>query len=251
MRTDERLKVIYETATSMVTRTPEAWAKYLAFASQIYKYPFDNALLIYAQEPNATMLAAKEIWKRVGREPIDKAKYIAVCEYQNAKNSLKYLFDVSQTSGNTVPKQWAADESMQTPLALVLSERYNLGTPYLSMAVSQLIYEAMEQSFEQYMQDFELDIEGHFFSELPKDGLYTQIRAIIEASARIFIYSVAEQPYRIPTYRPCPRFLTLIPFPLPPGWKHRDRDIQAHPVRNRTHRKIIRKGKERIPWRTN
>lgn len=189
MRTDERLKVIYETAASMVTRTPEAWAQYLTFAARIYKYPFDNALLVYAQDPNATMLATKEIWKRVGRDPVEQAKKIAVCEYKDAKNSLKHLLDVSQTSGSTVPKQWAADENMQTPLALALSERYNLGTPYLSMSVGQLVYEAMEQSFEQYMQDFELDIEGHFFSELPKDGLYVQIREIVEASARIFISS--------------------------------------------------------------
>jgi N12 class adenine-specific DNA methylase len=173
----------------MITRTPEAWSKYLAFASRIYKYPFDNALLIYVQEPNATMLATKEIWKRVGREPIDRAKYIAVCEYKNAKNSMKYLFDISQTNGTTIPKQWIADESMQTPLALMLSERYNLDNPYLSMVMGQLVHEAIEQSFEQYMQDFELDIKGHFFSELPKDGLYSQIQEVIEASAQIFICS--------------------------------------------------------------
>ncbi|MEN3005952.1 SNF2-related protein [Dehalobacterium formicoaceticum] len=189
MRTDERLKIIYETATSMITRTPEAWVKYLDFASRIYKYPFDNALLVYAQEPNATMLATKEIWKRVGRDPIARAKQIAVCEYKNAKNSLKYLLDVTQTTGNTIPKQWTVDENMQISLALALSGRYNLDNPYLSMVIGQFVHEAMEQSFEQYMQDFELDIEGHFFAELPKDGLYAQIREIIEASARIYVSS--------------------------------------------------------------
>ncbi|SHH68060.1 SNF2-related protein [Desulfosporosinus lacus] len=189
MRDDERLKVIYETATSIIIRTPEAWAEYLAFASRIYKYSFDNALLVYAQDPGASMLATKEIWKRVGRDPIDKAKHIAVCEYKNARNSLKYLFDVSQTNGHTLPKQWTADESRQPLLALRLSERYNLNNPYLSLIISQLVHEAMEQSFEQYMQDFELDIAGHFFAELPKDGLYAQIREIVEASAQIFVCS--------------------------------------------------------------
>lgn len=189
MRTDERLKIIYETAASMITRTPEAWANYLSFASRIYKYPFDNALLVYAQDPNATMLATQEIWKRVGRNPVVKAKQIAVCEYKNAKSSLKYLLDVSQTTGNTIPKQWTVDENMQTALALALSGRYNLDNPYLSMVIGQFTHEAMEQSFEQYMQDFELDIEGHFFAELPKDGLYAQIQEIIKASTRLFVSS--------------------------------------------------------------
>lgn len=206
MKIDERLKIIYETATSMITRTPEAWAKYLSFAAQIYKYPFDNALLIYAQEPIATMLATIEIWKRVGRDPIDKAKYIAVCEYKNAKNSLKYLFDVSQTSGNSMPLHWTIKENMQTPLALALSERYNLGNPYLSMAIGQLVHEAMNQSFEQYMQDFNLDIKGHFFSELPKDGLYSQIREVVEASAQIFICSRCD----IPAPQSCIQTLSTI-----------------------------------------
>lgn len=189
MRTDERLKIIYETAVSMVTRTPETWAKYLDFASRIYKYPFDNALLVYAQDPSASMLATKEIWGRVGRSPADKAKQIAVCEYKNAKNSLKYLLDVTQTVGSVTPQQWTADKNMQTLLALALSERYNLDNPYLGAVIGQFVHATMEQSFEQYMQDFELDIEGHFFAELPKEGLYAQIREITEASARIFVSS--------------------------------------------------------------
>ncbi|ACV61357.1 hypothetical protein Dtox_0419 [Desulfofarcimen acetoxidans DSM 771] len=45
MEESVRLQIIYETAVSMVTRTPEAWAEYLRFASRFYKYPFDNALL--------------------------------------------------------------------------------------------------------------------------------------------------------------------------------------------------------------
>lgn len=194
MRADERLKVIYENASSMVTRTPEAWTRYLAFASRIYKYSFDNALLVYAQDPSAIMLATKEIWKSVGRDPIQQAKQIAVCEYKNVKDSLKYLLDVSQTGGNTIPSQWTADENMQTLLARALSERYNLAAPDLETAVGQLIHQVIEHMFEQYMQGFRLDIEGHFFSGLPKDGLYTQIRELAETSARIFISSRCGMP---------------------------------------------------------
>jgi len=187
VREDERLSVIYETAVGIITRTPTAWTDYLAFGSRVYKYPFDNALLIYAQDPTATMLATKDIWQRVGRLPIAKAKNIAVCEYKDSKNTLKYLLDVSQTAGNVLPVQWNLEEKVRTPLALELSKRYNLSVQTLEEVSEQLVQEVIKHSFEQYMQDFELDIQGHFFAELPKDGLYKELRDITAASANIFI----------------------------------------------------------------
>ncbi|WP_042315277.1 hypothetical protein [Desulfofarcimen acetoxidans] len=46
MEESARLQIIYETAVSRVTRTPEAWAEYLRFTLRLYKYPFENALLV-------------------------------------------------------------------------------------------------------------------------------------------------------------------------------------------------------------
>ncbi|WP_157862819.1 hypothetical protein [Desulfofarcimen acetoxidans] len=45
MEESARLQIIHEAVVSMVTRTPDAWAECLRFASRLYKYPFDNALL--------------------------------------------------------------------------------------------------------------------------------------------------------------------------------------------------------------
>lgn len=183
----ERMAVIYETAASMITRTPEAWADFLTFAARIYKYPFDNALLVYTQDKSAAMLATEAVWQRVGRSPIEHARNIAVCEYGKGEESLKYLLDVSQTQGPEAPKPWMVDESRQTPVALALGEKYNIASEDLSGVIAQLIHRSLEQDFAAYMQDFELDIDGHFFSTLPKEGLYEQVREMVEASARILI----------------------------------------------------------------
>lgn len=187
MEETTRLKIIYNVAASMVTRTPEAWAAYLRFASRIYKYPFDNALLVYAQDPDATMLATEDIWKRVGRVPIEQAKRIAVCEYNRAGETLKYLLDISQTKGPTAPEIWKAEKIVQPILATALLEHYNTYSPSLAGAIATLTHQAAKQSFSQLMRDFETDTSGHFFSELPQDGLFSQIQEIAEASARIFI----------------------------------------------------------------
>ena len=56
MRPYEKLKTIYEIASRMIVRGEGAWKDYLSFAARIHKYSFDNALLVYAQNPNAHTL---------------------------------------------------------------------------------------------------------------------------------------------------------------------------------------------------
>jgi len=187
MEESVRLQIIYETAASMVTRTPEAWAEYLRFASQLHKYPFDNALLVYAQDPDAALLATEAVWQRVGRAPMEQARRIAVCEYSRAGETLKYLLDVSQTTGPAAPEIWKVEKEVQPILASALLERYNTSSPYLADAIARLVHEAINQGFEPLMRDFELDTGSHFFAELPQDGLFSQIREIAAASARIFV----------------------------------------------------------------
>lgn len=57
MRRVERLQSLYESAIADLTRSGNAWTDFLSFAASIYKYSFDNMLLIYSQNPEATMLA--------------------------------------------------------------------------------------------------------------------------------------------------------------------------------------------------
>ena len=37
-----------------VTRSTAEWKRYLSVSSHLFKYPFDDQLLIYAQRPDAT-----------------------------------------------------------------------------------------------------------------------------------------------------------------------------------------------------
>ncbi|QQZ61234.1 hypothetical protein JI735_33535 [Paenibacillus sonchi] len=63
----DMLQVIYKSAVSQISLSPKNWMNYLEFAAGIYKYSFDNSLLIYAQNPTATMLAPLPLWNQIGR----------------------------------------------------------------------------------------------------------------------------------------------------------------------------------------
>ena len=117
MRKDERLKTIYETIAPHVTRSEGAWREYLEFASKLFKHSFDNALLVYAQNPNVTMIAPTVVWNKVGRYVNKGATGIAVCDYEYAKLTVKHLFDVTQTNGKeVVATNWDLDEDMKSRL---------------------------------------------------------------------------------------------------------------------------------------
>lgn len=98
MRNDERLRTIYEVMAPYIVRNEHNWRDYLAFASQFHKHSFDNILLVYAQDEDVSILATRKQWAAIGRNLIPRAKGVAVCVYRNAKLTLDYLFDVSQTN---------------------------------------------------------------------------------------------------------------------------------------------------------
>ena len=80
-----------------VARNEESWKKYLNTASRLYKYPFKDQLLIYAQRPDATARASIEIWNEKMHCWVNKgAKGIALIDEEgNTHSGLRYVFDIS------------------------------------------------------------------------------------------------------------------------------------------------------------
>ncbi len=47
-----------------VTSSRAAWLSFLETAARLYKYPFPEQLMIYAQRPDATACAPIELWNK-------------------------------------------------------------------------------------------------------------------------------------------------------------------------------------------
>ena len=64
----------------------------------LYKYPFADQLMIYAQRPDATACAEFDIWNnRMNRYVRRGAKGIALLDESSGFPRLHYVFDVSDT----------------------------------------------------------------------------------------------------------------------------------------------------------
>lgn len=62
MRKYDFISALARETAKKVVRNRDEWMKYLTTAARLYKYPFREQLLIYAQRPDATACASIELW---------------------------------------------------------------------------------------------------------------------------------------------------------------------------------------------
>lgn len=95
MRKYKLISALAEETAKEVVRNEDSWRRYLNTASRLYKYPFKEQLLIYAQRPDATACASIEIWNEKMHCWVNKgAKGIALID-EDSFSGLKYVFDIS------------------------------------------------------------------------------------------------------------------------------------------------------------
>ena len=83
---------------TQITGSYQSWTDFLTTAARLYKYPYHEQLMIYAQRPEATACADYELWnKRMGRYVRRGAKGIALIDHSGDTPKLKYVFDVADT----------------------------------------------------------------------------------------------------------------------------------------------------------
>ena len=189
MRIEQKLKTIYETIAPTITRSEEAWKAYLRFSSAVYKHPFDNALLVYAQSPKATMLATFDTWTsaKVGRSINKGEKGIAVCEYNNAGPTVKHLFDVTQTSGKNMPAVWTATDEVKAGLLKRLTQSRGIQSDSLVDCIHQLVANSIADHIDGLVKGLEDDVKNHFLSDMPYHGLVAEWIETIHNSCVYYI----------------------------------------------------------------
>ena len=90
-KTEEYLALSQRTANGL-TRYWESWTDYLTTASRLYKYPFADQLMIYAQHPDATACSDFDIWNnRMNRYVRRGAKGIALLDESSGFPRLHYV----------------------------------------------------------------------------------------------------------------------------------------------------------------
>ncbi len=148
-----------------ITGSYLSWTDFLNTAARLYKYPYHEQLLIYAQRPEATACASFDIWNRyMGRYIRRGAKGIALIDSSGDTPKLKYVFDVSDTGGSErsrSPNLWTYRPEHEQAVSADLEQQFSIpGTGDFAEQLEQIVYVQVTNYFLAHQQDILGIVDG-------------------------------------------------------------------------------------------
>ena len=117
-----------EDTARRLTGNWERWAGFLSTAARLYKYPYPDQLMIYAQRPDATACASYDVWNdRMNRYVRRGSKGIALLDDAGDQLHLRYVFDLADTGtrqNSRDPWLWTLEDRHGIPVKAMLERRY-------------------------------------------------------------------------------------------------------------------------------
>ena len=119
-----------ERTARQITGSYRSWTAFLATAARLYKYPYNEQLMIYAQRPNATACAEYDFWKdRMGRYVQRGSTGIALIDTSGYRPRLRYVFDVTDTAPRDAARSftlWEMRAEHEAAVSSMLEETYDI-----------------------------------------------------------------------------------------------------------------------------
>ena len=159
----------------------ERWADFLSLAGRLYKYPYSDQLLIYAQRPDATACAEYDVWNnRMNRFVRRGAKGIALLDDSGGTPHLRYVFDVSDTGtrrNSLDPDLWQMDFTFREPVAEMLAKTYGVSDPNFAQQLADLSGKLVEDYWDNNAQDIRDIVDGSLLEGYDDLGLEMEFKS--------------------------------------------------------------------------
>ena len=192
-KTEEYLALAQRTANGL-TRYWESWTDYLTTASRLYKYPFADQLMIYAQRPDATACADYDVWNsRMNRYVRRGAKGIALLDESSGFPRLHYVFDVSDTGvrrNSRDPEVWQLGPDLIHPVSEMLAREYGVQHERFSQQISDLTGKLVDSYWDNNSGDILAIVDGSLLMDYDEAGQEFQFKS---AAAISVLYTILER----------------------------------------------------------
>ena len=192
-KTEEYLALAQRTANGL-TRYWESWTDYLTTASRLYKYPFADQLMIYAQRPDATACADFDIWNnRMNRYVRRGAKGIALLDESSGFPRLHYVFDVSDTGvrrNSRDPEVWQLGPDLVQPVSEMLSKTYGISGERVSQQLADVAGKLAADYWDNNGGDIRAIVDGSLLMDYDEAGVEMQFKS---AAAISVTYTLLER----------------------------------------------------------
>jgi len=192
-KTEKYLALAQRTANGL-TRYWESWTDYLTTASRLYKYPFADQLMIYAQRPDATACADFDIWNnRMNRYVRRGAKGIALLDESSGFPRLHYVFDVSDTGvrrNSRDPEVWQLGPDLVQPVSEMLSKTYGISGERVSQQLADVAGKLVADYWDNNGEDIRAIVDGSLLMDYDEAGVEMQFKS---AAAISVTYTLLER----------------------------------------------------------
>ena len=170
---DYAISQYYDDVIQRATGSEETWREICQLTGRIYRYEFENILLIYDQKPQATLVADFDSWKKVDRFVKRGSKGIAIYSSRALKPYVRYVFDISSTGGRNQKLTWSLEgENLKD--YLLLQKRENRLT------------EDISEDREQMLSQFKDFTKGQI-REIIKEDFDERISEVVTLTGRVII----------------------------------------------------------------
>ena len=192
----QTISALAEYTARNVAQSEDNWKHYLTTAARLYKYPFNEQILIYAQRPDATACASLETWNEKMNCWVNRgAKGIALIDTDSERSRLKYVFDVSDVHKarriGRDPYLWELKEEHKAPVLAQLEKTY--GATDVNMPFEERIMEIADRIGQDYYEELlpELNYvkEGSFLDDLNELNLRIRLRETLASSISFTLLS--------------------------------------------------------------
>ena len=192
-KTEEYLALAQRTANGL-TRYWESWTDYLTTASRLYKYPFADQLMIYAQRPDATACADYDIWNnRMNRYVRRGSKGIALLDESSGFPRLHYVFDVSDTGvrrNSRDPEVWQLGPDLVQPVSEMLAATYGISGERVSQQLADVAGKLVADYWDNNSEDISAIVDGSLLMDYDEAGVEMQFKS---AAAISVTYTLLER----------------------------------------------------------
>ncbi len=144
-----------------ITGSYQMWTAFLETAARLYKYPYHEQLMIFAQRPEATACADYDLWnKQMHRYVRRGSQGIALIDTTGDQPRLKYVFDVSDTGGgenSRRPYLWQYQQEHREVVAAALERRFEVSG---ENGLAEQLERVSAQLVDEFWNDHQRDILG-------------------------------------------------------------------------------------------
>ena len=169
-----------------LTGSWQEWAGFLTTAARLYKYPFHEQLMIYAQRPDATACAEYDLWNnRMGRYVRRGSKGIALVDDTGDRPRLRYVFDISDTGTrehSRTPWLWTMNEEHTAPVMAMLERNYDVSGGDLAQQLADVAAKLAEEYWADHRRDILPIVDGSFLEEYDEYNIEVQFKSTAAVS---------------------------------------------------------------------